>query len=213
MRIPISGESIRFLLPLLLLSAALALFQQWAICSVALFLAAFVLFFFRDPERRFPEDPTLLLSPADGRVVRIEEYIHPEFGPRRKVSIFLSVFNVHINRFPCSGKISRMQYFPGKFMAAFKKEASLENERNTLEIENGIHHILVTQIAGLIARRIVCWKKTGDEVSRGERFGLIRFGSRVDLDLPRDLQILVRIGDTVRGGKDAMARFEKSNHS
>jgi phosphatidylserine decarboxylase len=210
MRIPISREAVRFLLPLVILAVSLMVFHLWALGWLFFFLALFVLFFFRDPERRIPEDPSLLLSPADGRVVRVEEYSHPELGSRRRISIFLSVFNVHINRFPMAGRITRIQYFPGRFLAAFRPEASQQNERNTLEIQSGETLIQVTQIAGLIARRIVCWKKPGDAVARGERFGLIRFGSRVDLDLPKELEILVKIGDSLRGGRDVVARSKKA---
>jgi len=207
-RIPIAREAIPFIIPLLAASVLWLLLQLWALSVLFFLLGAFVLFFFRDPRRSIPAEDNLLVSPADGRVVRITAYQDPQLGARRKISIFLSIFNVHINRFPFSGMVQHTQYFPGRFLAAFRHQASEENERNTLEIHNQQMIVRVTQIAGLIARRIVCWKKSGDRAIRGERFGLIRFGSRVDLDLPGDLEILVKVGDHIHGGSDVVAKVK-----
>lgn len=209
MRIAIAKEGIPYFGVPLLLSFVAFICQAWLLGSLLLLVGLFILYFFRDPERRLPADPNLLVSPADGRVVVIESFQDPELGPRHRISIFLSVFNVHINRIPYAGTVTRVQYFPGRFLAAFRREASLENERNTIELQAGTSLIRVTQIAGLIARRIVCWKRTGDRMQRGERLGMIRFGSRVDLDLPADTDLLIKIGDRLRGGSDPVARFRQ----
>jgi phosphatidylserine decarboxylase len=190
--------------------AALAFFLQWwAAGAVLCMLAGFIAFFFRDPQRTIPVDEALVVSPADGRVVRIEDLHLGEMGSARRVSIFLSVFNVHINRLPMAGNIIDIQYRKGKFLAAFDHKASQENERNSVWLQSQQGKICVTQIAGLIARRIVCWKKPGDNGEKGERFGLIRFGSRVDLDLPADVELLVKVGDRVCSGSTAVARWSR----
>jgi phosphatidylserine decarboxylase len=159
----------------------------------------FTIYFFRDPERVFPEGDDLFVSPADGRVLRI---IRVPEGIR--VDVFMSVFNVHVNRIPCSGRVERITYYPGRFFSAFRDKASDENERLVIEIAHGEKRVIVKQIAGLIARRIVCHLKEGDVVHTGERFGMIKFGSRVDLTLPADTQIKVRVGDRVKAGQTVM---------
>jgi phosphatidylserine decarboxylase len=173
--------------------------------GVALLLVTcFVLWFFRNPERTVPVNPLQLVSPADGKVIRIEEAVYGDHsGPaRQKISIFMNVFNVHVNRMPLSGEVVSIHYKPGKFFSADLDKASEVNERNTVLIrtEEG-REIIAVQIAGLIARRIVCWLKEGMKVRKGDRFGLIRFGSRVDVYLPLGSKLLVNIGDTVRAGE------------
>jgi phosphatidylserine decarboxylase len=160
-----------------------------------LLLCAFVAFFFRNPRRVIPEDPKIIVSPADGRVVKVERV-----GNVTKLSIFLSIFDVHVNRSPISGRIAAMDYKPGRFRAAFNHAASVENERNIIMLSQGNVKLVFTQIAGLIARRIICWKKVGDVVEKGELVGLIRFGSRVDVLFPAGTEVTVQIGDRVRGG-------------
>jgi phosphatidylserine decarboxylase len=162
-------------------------------------LSVLTIYFFRDPERVFPEGDDLFVSPADGRVLRI---IRVPEGIR--VDVFMSVFNVHVNRIPCSGRVERITYYPGRFFSAFRDKASDENERLVIEIAHGEKRVIVKQIAGLIARRIVCHLKEGDVVHTGERFGMIKFGSRVDLTLPADTQIKVRVGDRVKAGQTVM---------
>ena len=153
------------------------------------------------PERDIPTDPKAMVSPADGKVVEIVTENDPFHGnPLTRISIFLSVFNVHVNRVPIHGTITKTQYNPGKFLAAFNDKASLDNEQSAILLTNGHVTILVKQIAGLIARRIVCWAKEGDEYQRGQRFGLIRFGSRVDIFVPEGTEISVAVGDIVSGG-------------
>jgi phosphatidylserine decarboxylase len=170
--------------------------------GISALLAIFVASFFRDPERTCPSGETIL-APADGRILLIEEEESPQFpkGEAIKISIFMSVFNCHINRFPVSGTIENIRHRPGKFYAADKARASAENEQNTLFLrtERG-QEIRIVQVAGLIARRIVCWVRTGDTVKRGDRFGLIQFGSRVDLFLPVSARLSIKRGDRVKAG-------------
>ena len=195
-------DAFTYLVPLLILTVALWAYGSKPIAAVFLILCLFVAFFFRDPERRIPDDPTVIVSPADGKVVEILKQVD---GTTR-ISIFLSLFDVHINRVPVDGIIESTQYTPGKFKPAFEPSASAENERNTLVIDHGSYKIKVSQIAGILARRIVCWRKAGDHVHKGERFGLIKFGSRVDLFLPENVFPSVNKGDRVKGGSTIMGR-------
>lgn len=169
-------------------------------------LSGFTIFFFRDPQRAVPQGEHLVVSAADGRVVRIVRV--PE-GVR--VSVFMTVFNVHVNRIPCSGRVERVTYYPGRFFSAFREKASKENERLETVIVRGTRRVIVKQIAGVIARRIVCRLKEGDVVHTGERFGMIKFGSRVDLTLPAETEIKVRVGDRVRGGQTIMGVMRDGN--
>jgi len=188
-------DAYRFLLPLLGAAAlAFGLRLHW-VAIFALLLAAFVAFFFRNPRREIPSDPRVIVSPADGRVVKVERV-----GNVTRLSIFLSIFNVHVNRSPIAGRIEAIDYRRGKFKAAFNHAASVENERNVIMVAQGNIKLVFTQIAGLIARRIVCWKKVGDTVGKGELIGLIRFGSRVDVLFPAGTDVTVERGDRVRGG-------------
>jgi len=169
----------------------------------AVALALLVFWFFRDPERITPTGERLILSPADGRVVGITESDEPRFLKDRaiQVSVFLSPLNVHVNRIPCSGRIREVAYRPGKFLSAQRDRASLENEQNAILLETGAgEKIVFVQIAGFLARRIVCWIKPGDPVKQGVRFGMIRFGSRMDLYLPLSTRLRVKAGDRVKGG-------------
>lgn len=179
---------------------------------VAALMWIFVLFsfyFFRDPERTIPPDEDLILSAGDGKVVDIKEVFEDRYfhGQARKISIFLSVFDVHINRIPISGKVGYFEYKPGKFVQAFKPIASTENEQTIIGIENEKTKVIVKQIAGIIARRIVCHIREGYSVKRGARFGMIKFGSRVDLIIPLDAEVLVKLGDKVKGGETAIAKI------
>lgn len=172
-------------------------------------LCAFTLYFFRDPEREIPQGESLIVSPADGKVVGIDSVEHVPFidGPAKRISIFLSVFDVHINRAPIRGKIEYRHYAPGEFLPAFEPKASVKNEQNTIGIEDPDgYRVVVKQIAGLIARRILCWKNPGDKVERGDRFGLIRFGSRTDVFLPLDARVEVKLGQRLQGGATVIAR-------
>lgn len=165
-------------------------------------LVAYVAYFFRNPYRQIPVDADAIVSPADGKIVTVRRL---EDGSQL-VCIFLNIFNVHVNRSPIAGTVDGINYCKGKFVAASRVDASHINERNKLTISDGAFRIEVTQVAGLIARRIVCWSKEQQEIGRGERFGLIRFGSRVDLLLPSQCEVLVREGEKVAGGSDIIAR-------
>lgn len=163
-------------------------------------LALFCLWFFRDPERAIPAGD-VAVSPADGKVVAIRK----ESATLTRVSIFLNIFDVHVNRTPISGKITNITYKPGKFLVASKEEASIENEMNTFVVEGDGTQIVFSQIAGLIARRIVCWKKVGDTVQKGDRVGLIKFGSRVDILMGPEWQIAIAEGQRVSAGSSVIA--------
>ena len=195
-------DAFQFLIPLAA-AAGTCLWLGWlAPGVVVLLLAAFVAFFFRDPQRRVPPDAAIIVAPADGKVVRIE----PVPGGTR-VSIFLSLFNVHVNRSPIAGRIEAMEYRRGRFKAAFEHSASVENEQNAITV-NGEVRVTFSQIAGVIARRIVCWKKVGDVVEKGERIGLIRFGSRVDIVFPPDSRVTVALWDAVHGGSSPIGMIQ-----
>jgi len=167
-------------------------------------LTFFVLYFFRDPERAIPPGEKAVLSPADGKIIKFEPCVEERFlkGPAIKISVFMSLFSVHVNRIPLTGRIVDSSYFPGKFFSANLDKASSANEQNALLIEtaDGVR-MLIVQIAGLIARRIVCWVRKGDWVVRGQRFGLIRFGSRLDIYLPQNTRLLAQPGQKAFGGQ------------
>lgn len=205
MRIPLAKEGYIFIIPS---GLAALLFWGLSLDAAALFFAGLFIFvtsFFRDPERVLPTDPKAVISPADGKVVEIVEETDPFLGHKvKRVSIFLSVFNVHVNRVPIGGTIQKVHYNTGKFLAAFNHKASLDNEQNTIMISNGKVNIVVKQIAGLIARRIICWAREGDQYQPGQRFGLIRFGSRVDIMVPPDTRLSVTCGDRIKGGRDTI---------
>jgi len=179
----------------------------WFLSFLLLFLTLFFAYFFRDPTRQIPAGENLILSPADGKIVAIETVSEPLFlkSPAQKISIFLSPLDVHINRTPASGKVDYFSYLPGKFLAAYEDKASTDNEQTAIGITSPYGKILFKQIAGVLARRIVCRLKLGQEVQAGEKFGMIRFGSRVDIFLPEGLELKVQKGDKVTGGETVMA--------
>ena len=204
LRIPVVREGLVFIFPLLSISVFLWILGISAWAWFFSLLTVFVISFFRDPERTIPAGDKAILSPADGKIIRIEPCTEERFlkGPALKVSIFMSVFNVHVNRIPLSGRIAEVAYRPGKFVSANLDKASAANEQNALLLEAaGGTKLLFVQIAGLIARRIVCWVKKGDPVERGRRFGMIRFGSRMDVYLPPNVQIQARLGQKAYGGQ------------
>lgn len=204
LKVPIAKEGI----PFILIAVAVTVFVFWLSGSVFarvpfLLITAFVVAFFRDPERIIPADENAIVSPADGRVIKAERVMEARIlkAEALKISIFMNVFNVHVNRFPATGRIRRIIYNPGKFFSADLDKASLENEQNALVVEGpGGRLFAFNQIAGLIARRIVCRVSEGMTLKRGERFGLIRFGSRVDVYLPADCRVTVKIGQKVSAG-------------
>ncbi|MDA8123196.1 MAG: phosphatidylserine decarboxylase family protein [Deltaproteobacteria bacterium] len=192
-------------------AATVAVYFVWPksvpLAVTGLLLTAFVAWFFRDPERVTPGEPGAVISPADGRVVFCGECPPGRYNaePGKKVSVFMSVFDVHVNRAPVSGKVTAVRYNPGKFFVASVDKASLENEQNGVSLETpGGQTVSYVQIAGLIARRIVCRLSEGDMVKQGQRVGMIRFGSRVDIFLPQSAALRVRMGDRVRAGESVV---------
>ena len=180
--------------------------------ALALFLGAFTLYFFRDPERSVPDgsvDEGIVISPADGKVVVVADVDDQEYhmGPAKQISIFLSPLNVHVNRVPVSGVVDYYKYVKGKYLVAFHDKASELNERTHIGISNGRVRVLFKQIAGAVARRIVCKIGVGDKVVVGERFGMIKFGSRMDLIVPPEMVVEVRLGDIVVAGETVLCRL------
>ena len=201
-------EGIPFVLIGLFIAIAFIFAGIWWLAVVFVLLAAFTAYFFRDPDREITSEENLVVSAADGRVTRIEKLNPENADSPNVVSVFLSVFDVHINRSPITGEIAEVVYSKGKLVIATREDASQINEQNALTIKNERMTIVCKQIAGVLARRIVCWKRAGDRVRLGERFGLIRFGSRTDLILPQEVEIAVKVGDRVRGGITIIGRLQ-----
>lgn len=208
----IHKEGFIFIIIFLIVTLLLSWFSQ-TLGILGLIASVWCVYFFRDPERVVPLSDSLIISPADGVIQKIEEVLPPsnlDMGEEKRVrvSIFLNVFNVHVNRVPVSGKVKKLYYHPGKFFNASLDKASIHNERQEvlMVMDNG-QEVAFSQIAGLIARRIVCDLKEGDEIKSGERFGIIRFGSRMDVYLPKGMQPLVSLGQTVIGGESVIADF------
>lgn len=195
-------ESIPYILVPAVLGVGAAAFGYWYVSGVFIIVALFMAFFFRHPKRVPPSDPDVVVSPADGRVTRIERQSHGTV-----ISIFLSPLDVHINRSPIPGRIVDMLYSRGKFLIATNEQASLVNEQNTLTIEGEKITVVCKQIAGILARRIVVWKRAGDYVGLGEPFGMIKFSSRTDVFLPENVRVMVKVGDRVRGGLTVIGRI------
>ncbi|MFA6168361.1 MAG: phosphatidylserine decarboxylase family protein [Gemmatimonadaceae bacterium] len=180
-----------------------------AAAVMCVLLAVWVAYFFRDPERHGERGPGLVIAPADGKVVQVMEVDEPAFmhGRAIRIAIFMNVFSVHVNRYPVSGRVTYTHYNPGKFLNAAVDKASLENEQSSVGIESGAHRVLVRQIAGLVARRIVTYSRPGDQADQGERFGMIRFGSRVDVYLPVGSSPRVRVGEHTSAGTTVIAEL------
>lgn len=179
---------------------------------IAIFPLIFTLFmaiFFRDPERNISEREGIFVSPADGKVILIKDVYEKDYlkDESKEISIFMSLLNVHVNRSPCDGKVSLIKHSPGKFLIAHKDASSIENENIVMVIEGKDGKIVVRQVAGFLARRIVCRAKVGDELRRGERYGMIKFGSRLDVYLPKDVKIKVKVGDKVKAGETILGQM------
>ena len=190
---------------------------SWLAVTALFVIGVLIVWFFRNPQRKIPEDEGLVVSPADGKVVAIEELEHDDFigGPAVEIGIFLSIFNVHINRIPIAGRVIGLKYKEGKYLNALRPESAKENEQLAVKIEGTEaphRRMIVRQITGAIARRIVCWLKPGDELSKGEQFGMIKLGSRTELVLPKEegLKFLVKIGDHVQAGSSILAEYESN---
>lgn len=183
--------------------------QLIAIASVSIFLL--VLQFFRSPNRKHNLSEDWVLCPADGEVVVIEEVEEPEYyqGKRLQVSVFMSPLNVHVNRYAISGKVTYFKYHEGLYLVASHPKSSTENERTTVVVENGSHSVLLRQVAGAVARRIITYAKVGDQAKQGGEFGFIKFGSRVDIYMPTDVNVQVKLGEVVKGGMTIIAKFPK----
>jgi phosphatidylserine decarboxylase len=194
-------DGIYYALALAAGGAVVNYFAPWPFAVPLYILATFCLYFFRDPDREIPQGP-VAVSPADGKVVSIV----PDSAGANRVSIFLNIFDVHVNRTPIAGKVTCVKYQKGQFLVASKEAASHSNEQNTLTVEGNGSRVVFKQIAGLIARRIVCWKKPGDIVEAGERIGLIKFGSRVDVFLGPEWDVAVRVGERVSAGSSVIAK-------
>lgn len=205
MRIPVAPEGWPFIFPPAAAACILGGMGWWGAALPVGLLAAAFLGFFRDPERTPPRLPGAVLAPADGRVMGVAEVEDPWVGSAIRLSIFLSPLDVHVNRSPVTALVRDVEHEAGRFLAAYREEASRVNERCTLSLEGDAARVTVKQIAGVLARRIVCRVRPGDKLQAGERFGLIRFGSRTDLVVPRGTEIRVKVGDRVRGGESVMA--------
>lgn len=195
-------------IPFILIPAAFvglfAILQWWIPAAIFLFLCLFMAYFFRDPKRTIPNEPNIIVSAADGRVTRIDET-----ADGKLISVFLSPLDVHINRSPIGGTITEVDYVKGRKIPATSNNASFVNERNSLTIQSSEMTVKCTQIAGILARRIVCWADKGDNLERGEKFGMIKFSSRTDLLIPLETEVLVNVGDRVKGGETIIGRLDR----
>lgn len=201
--------------PFIMVSAALTLIvfiltKNWYAALPAV-LVLFMLFFFRDPDRTIPQDDNIFVSPADGKVIVIKDVEEPLYLKKKvkQISIFMSPFNVHVNRSPVKGTVTDVIRTRGGFKAAFKDEAALKNENTVMLLNTGYGTIMVRQVAGFIARRIVCRARPGDELERGQRYGIIKFSSRVDIFLPEDVETSVSLNEMIKAGETVIARAKK----
>lgn len=225
--IPVAREGLPFIAAFLAATLLAALWARgggWGarttLPATLFVLTLFVVYFFRDPERRIPPDPDIVASPADGTVMSVAEVAGEAAGeafgeafmggPATRVTIFLSIFNVHVQRAPLAGRVDAYAYRPGRYLPAWREDAGSENEQASLGLTTAQGPVVVRQVAGLVARRIVTYPREGDSLARGERIGLIRFGSRVDLFVPAGWEVLVGAGDTVRGGETPVARIGRT---
>ena len=203
-QIPVAKEGFPFIAFVAFVTLITALLGYEFIALISLLLTGFVIYFFRDPERVIPEAEDAVVSPADGKIILVEKIFDDRFLNEHvyKVSIFMSVFDVHVNRIPFTGDVEKIEYTPGSFYAANTDQGGLANENCAVTLASKRNfRFAVVQIAGLLARRIICWAEKGDALEKGERYGLIRFGSRVDMYLPQQLQLEIRTGQRVRGGE------------
>ena len=209
-QVPVAKEGYPFIAFFAFCTLIFAILELPVVTAILLLTTTFVLSFFRDPERFTPEQENALVSPADGKIILIENIVDDQFtgGEAQKISIFMNVFNVHVNRIPFSGKVETILYTPGKFYSADSERGALQNEycATVITTQHG-KKLAFVQIAGLIARRIICWLEPGDQVTKGRRFGLIRFGSRVDLYLPPETKLAVQLGQKVRAGETVLGHL------
>jgi phosphatidylserine decarboxylase len=209
-RVPVAKEGFLFILPSLFLSFLFCFLDLYALAALTLFLALFFLFFFRNPARSGRCGKEEILSAADGRVMGVEDLFESEFlGEKvRRISVFMSLTDVHVNRAPCEGRVARVEHRDGRFRLAFKKGIGEENERNYIVIGRNSERFLIVQIAGFIARRIICYVKEHDPVEKGAQVGMIAFGSRVDVYMPTCYRPAVKVGQKVKSGLTVLAKKE-----
>jgi len=206
--IKLAPEGNPFILGFLGLTILVALFAPWG-ALLPFVLTLFMVYFFRDPERRIPEGNNVLVSPADGKVILIQKVSEDKFlkADAVEVSIFMSPLDVHVNRAPCEGVVEDVVHTSGRFLSAFRHEASLQNENIAMLLTTRYGRILVRQVAGFLARRAVCRVKTGDSLRKGERYGIIKFSSRLDIYLPKEVQMRVKLGDRVKAGETVIGEM------
>jgi phosphatidylserine decarboxylase len=208
--LPIASAGYAFIIAGAFATIVLALLGLTTLTLIVLVITFCICGFFRDPDRAIPDEDGVVVSPADGKVILTDTVDNSPFfsGPAMKISIFMSVFNVHVNRVPYDGRVKDINYYPGKFFSANLDKASLQNEHNAVSIEmDNARPLCVVQVAGLVARRIICQIQPGDHLLRGQRFGLICFGSRLDVYLPTDIKLRVAVGDKIRAGTSILGQF------
>lgn len=210
----IAREGYRLIIPSLFLCILFYALHLNRLSLACFMFLLFCLFFFRNPKRSAPDEPDALLSPADGRVMEMRNVVDREFldGERMRIAIFMSPMDVHVNRAPCAGRVTTVQHRDGKFGAAFKKSVDQINERNYILVEREREKVLIVQIAGFLARRITCYVKGGDEIKKGQPVGIISFGSRVDVYLPKGYEPMVDLQERVRAGVTVLARKRGEAH-
>ncbi len=206
----LAPEGYPFIVGSLTITVITGIFTEIWVALIPLFLTVFMIYFFRDPEREIPEGEGLFVSPADGKIILIKDVFEKEHlkADVKEISIFMSPFNVHVNRAPCDGKIKSIQHNKGKFMAAYKSDASFRNENIEMTLETKYGDILVRQVAGYVARRAVCRANAGNSLRRGERYGIIKFSSRLDVYLPKNTAIKVKLGNKVKAGETVIGVIE-----
>lgn len=203
----LAKEGYPFIFGFLFITVIAAIFAKPWVVVIPLGLTIFMIFFFRDPERKIPEGEGLFVSPADGEIILVKDVYEKDYlkTDTKEISIFMSPFNVHVNRAPCDGVVKVVKYTPGSFRAAYRDEASIKNENIVIVLDGNHDRVLVRQVAGFIARRAVCRARVGDSLRRGERYGIIKFSSRLDVYLPKDAIIKVKLGDKVKAGETIIA--------
>ncbi len=205
----IVSEGFTFIGPFAMITAAAFYAGGPLFAALPFLLTIFMIFFFRDPERKIPSEKNVFVSPADGKVFLIREVDEPKYlaSEAKEISIFMSPADVHVNRVPCDGSVKKVVHNKGRFVRAYLEDSSLKNENIEMVLKTRHGDILLRQVAGFLARRAVCWHSEGDQLSRGQRYGLIKFSSRLDIYLPKDVKIAVKIGDKVKAGETILARI------
>ena len=205
----IAPDGYPFIIIFAVITVLIYFFGKPWIAILPLIITLFMVLFFRDPERKIPEGEGIFVSPADGKVILVRDVYEKDYlkSESKEISIFMSLINVHVNRSPCDGKVSIVKHLSGKFLVAHKDAASMKNENTVMVLEGKDGKIVVRQVAGFLARRIVCRAEVGDKLRRGERYGMIKFSSRLDVYLPKDVKIKVKSGDKVKAGETILGQM------